>query len=278
MNIWTYFTNAQKPSGSSSASFFSWNLKMFPFCVFLIFFFFSLFFPHHHKQGCPPSWQGMEALWNWRRAGWSAALYGADKTPSGRPTLNKTSSIIFAGRASLSSLAVEALIYFWLPKKSANVLWWFARFWKCSFTIVCTLLHVLQPVSAAYNPSYIAALALPWATLSPQLYEIQNSPSVDGFLAANQRRRALLMNRQMGSRADRSIARNWGMSRFSITTLKPTAHWESHGSHWWVLNRWKRPECGGHGIKEWANIAKVVVDDDKTSQVHAWRRREIQSR
>ena len=147
---------------------------------FQIFFFFFIF-PHHHKQGCPPSWQGMEALWNWRRAGWSAALYGADKTPSGRPTLNKTSSIIFAGRASLSSLAVEALIYFWLPKKSANVLWWFARFWKCSFTIVCTLLHVLQPVSAAYNPSYIAALALPWATLSPQLYGIQNSPTVDGL-------------------------------------------------------------------------------------------------
>ena len=47
--------------------------------------------------------------------------------------------------------------------------------------IVCTLLHVLHPVSPAYNPSYVAALALPWATLSPQLYKIQNSPAVDGL-------------------------------------------------------------------------------------------------
>ena len=31
-----------------------------------------------------------------------------------------------------------------------------------------------------------------------------------------------------------------------------------------VLNPLKRPECDGHGIKEWANIAKVVGDDDKT--------------
>ena len=56
------------------------------------------FFPHHRKPGCPPSWQWMDSLWNWRRAGWSAALYGADKTPGRATTLHKTSSIISCGQ------------------------------------------------------------------------------------------------------------------------------------------------------------------------------------
>ena len=121
-SIWTifypYFTNTQKPSCSSSASLFSWNLEIDLLINFL--------FPHHHKPGCPPSWQWMDSLWNWRRAGWSAALYGADKTPGRATTLHRTSSIISCGQDRPGWKDYGGGIVSFLV---------FKKVWRCCFTI-----------------------------------------------------------------------------------------------------------------------------------------------
>ena len=113
-----YFTNTQKPSCSSSTSLFSWNLEIDLLINFL--------FPHHHKPGCPPSWQWMDSLWNWRRAGWSAALYGADKTPGRATTLHRTSSIISCGQDRPGWKDYGGGIVSFLV---------FKKVWKCCFTI-----------------------------------------------------------------------------------------------------------------------------------------------
>ena len=137
------------------------------------------------------------------------------------------------------------------------------------------ILHVLfcSPwFPTAYNPSYVAphlpclGLRLALNFTKSRIRRRSNS----SFLAANQRRRALLMNRQMGSRVDRSIARNRGI-------LNDCNVEETRPPRVPMTKSWKWPECGSHGMKEWANIAKVVPST-MTREEHAWRRQEIQSR
>ena len=137
--------------------------------------FLCLSLSHHHKPGCLPSWQWMESLWNWRRGGWPLALYGEDKTPSGRPTLHKTSSIISFAQATdwpASAMLSSQTPQEKGPKKmlTPSLVWFSVLFCMCS-----TSQPGLQPFLRS------RALALPWATLTTQLYEIQNSSAVDGL-------------------------------------------------------------------------------------------------
>ena len=97
--------------------------------------FLCLSLSHHHKQGCLPSWQWMESLWNWRRGGWPLALYGEDKTPSGRPTLHKTSSIISFAQAT--DWPASAMLSSQTPQEKVQ-----KKGDTLTGLIFCTLLHV----------------------------------------------------------------------------------------------------------------------------------------